>query len=159
MAELENLQIPGLEADFKLAAFIAGGDALTALDALGPEYGLEITRDGLRRLARLLLAESVPPSFTPLPLEVDPEFRDLFGFDVQYEDALNTETFAQHFVSSVEQIDSWLLPVAHADSIAPAVALKGLVPQRDNLDDYLDLVASLLHQQSNAWLAENRNAQ
>lgn len=156
MTELENLQIPGLEADFKLAGFIAGGDALTALDALGPEYGLEITRDGLRRLARLLLAEGVPPSFTPLPLEVDPEFRDLFGFDVQDEEALNAKTFKSRFVSSVEQIGSWLLPVAHAESISPAVALKGLIPQRDNLDDYLDLVASLLHQQSNAWLAENK---
>ena len=81
MSELEGLETPGLEGDFKLAAFMAGGDALKALDALGPEYGFEITRDGLRRLARLLLAETAPPSFTPLPLEVDPEFRDLFGFD------------------------------------------------------------------------------
>ncbi|MFU8833551.1 MAG: hypothetical protein ACNA7J_15545, partial [Wenzhouxiangella sp.] len=45
MSEIERLETPGLEVDFRLAAFMAGGDALRALDALGPEYGFEITRD------------------------------------------------------------------------------------------------------------------
>lgn len=155
MGELEGLETPGLEVDFKLAAFIAGGDALRALDALGPEYGLEITRDGLRRLARLLLAESVPPSFTPLPLEVDPAFRDLFGFNSQDEVEFTSATLTRHLVGSFGHVGSWLLPVAHADSLTPAEALKGLVPQRDNLNDYLELVANLLEEQSSAWLAEN----
>lgn len=155
MSELEGLETPGLEADFRLAAFIAGGDALRALDALGPEYGLEITRDGLRRLARLLLAEAVPPSFTPLPLEVDPEFRDLFGFNTRDEAEFTTAALTRHIAGSFGRVGSWLLPTAHADSISPAEALKGLVPQRENLNDYLELVASLLEEQASAWLAEN----
>jgi len=151
--ELEGLETPGLEVDFKLAAFIAGGDALRALDALGPEYGFEITRDGLRRLARLLLGETAPPSFTPLPLEVDPAFRDLFGFNNRDEDVSATAELTRLIAGS---FGDWLLPVAHADSISPAEALKGVVPQKENLDDYLDLVASLLEEQSSVWLAENK---
>lgn len=159
MSELEDLDTPGLELDFRLAAFIAGGDALRALDALGPEYGFEITRDGLRRLARLLLAEEVPPSFTPLPLEVDPEFRDLFGFDSSSRDETEFTTAAlkQHIAGSFGRVGSWLLSSAHADSIAPAEALKGMVPKPENLDDYLELVASLLEQQSSAWLDKNNS--
>ncbi len=155
MSELEGLATPGLEGDFKLAAFMAGGDALKALDALGPEYGFEITRDGLRRLARLLLAEAVPPSFTPLPLEVDPQFRDLFGFDASEQEAEFPEELTQHITGGLGQLGAWLLPVAQADSFTPAEALKGLVPERDNLDDYLALVASLLEEQASTWLAGN----
>ncbi|WP_247870100.1 hypothetical protein [Methylophaga sp. SB9B] len=125
MNELERLKTPGLEADFKLATFIAGGDALRALDALGPEYGFEITRDGLRRLARLLLAESAPPSFTPLPLEVDPEFRDLFGLNGRDEGVFSPVELAGQISDGFSRLGSWFFPDAHADSIPPAEALKG----------------------------------
>jgi len=152
MSELEDLQTPGLDADFRLATFIAGGDALRALDALGPEYGFEITRDGLRRLARLLLAESVPPSFTPLPLEVDPEFRDLFGLNAPDESVFTPAELTGQIGG---WIGSWLLSAAHAESISPAEALKGVAPRKDNLYSYLELVDSLLQEQSSAWLAKN----
>ncbi|MDQ1333789.1 MAG: hypothetical protein QG552_739 [Thermodesulfobacteriota bacterium] len=38
-------------------AFLAGSDALVALDELGPSVGIEISRDGLIRLARFLMQE------------------------------------------------------------------------------------------------------
>lgn len=155
LSELEGLQTPGLEVDFRLAAFMAGGDALRALDALGPDYGFEITRDGLRRLARLLLSETVPPSFTPLPLEVDPEFRELFGLNANDEPVSATADLMQQIAWALRSARSWLLPVAHANNTPPAEALKGVVPRLDILDDYLDLVASLLEEQASAWLAEN----
>lgn len=155
MLELEDLETSGLETDFKLAAFVAGGDALRALDALGPEYGFEITRDGLRRLARLLLTEEVPPSFTPLPLEVDPAFRDLFGLHTSEEAELSTTELMRHTIGGLGRVGAWLLSPAYADSISPAEALKGLVPQLENLNHYLELVASLLQEQTNAWLAKN----
>jgi len=155
MGELESLETPDLEGDFRLAGFIAGGDALRALDALGPDYGLEITRDGLRKLARLLLAEAVPPSFTPLPLEVDPKFRDLFGLNTQDEADFTTVALMRQITGGFSSVGSWLLPTAYAASITPAEALKGLVPERENLDGYLALVASLLEEQTSFWLAEN----
>jgi len=155
MSELETLETPGLEIDFRLAAFIAGGDALRAIDALGPDYGLEISRDGLRRLARLLLAETVPPSFTPLPLEVDAEFRALFGLDVSVEPTATTAQLMRRIAGGFRWAGSWLLPAAYANNSAPAEALRGLVPRLAILDDYLELVASLLEEQASAWLAEN----
>ncbi len=155
MSELEGLETPGLEVDFRLAAFMAGGDALRALDALGPDYGLEISRDGLRRLARLLLAEEAPASFTPLPLEVDPQFRALFGFGTTDESVFTAAEWSQQIADVVGWAVSWIMPAAHANNIPPAEALKGMVPRLDILDDYLELVASLLEEQSNAWLAAN----
>ena len=155
VSELESLETPGLEVDFRLAAFMAGGDALRALDALGPDYGFEITRDGLRRLARLLLAEEVPPSFTPLPLEVDPEFRALFGLDASVEPVSTTAELMREIAAGLRSARTWLLPAAHASNVPPAEALRGLVPRLATLDDYLDLVASLLEEQASAWLAEN----
>src|SRR5207249_2486438 len=41
----------------RYATFLAAGDALAAVDAAGPSLGLEISADGLRRLARLLEPE------------------------------------------------------------------------------------------------------
>lgn len=155
MGELEGLETLGLEVDFRLAAFMAGGDALRALDALGPDYGLEITRDGLRRLARLLMEETVPASFTPLPLEVDQEFRALFGLDAGGDSVSVTRELMQRIASGLHSAGSWLMPSAQADSLPPAEALRGLVPRRETLDDYLDLVALLLEQESSAWLAED----
>ncbi len=165
LGELERLETPGLEIDFRLAAFMAGGDLLRALDALGPEYGLEITRDGLRRLARMLLAESAPLSFTPLPLEVDPAFRALFGLEPGLEPVTTTATttaaFLRRVATGIGRAADWLMPVAQArntspaDALSPAEALKGLVPRLAILDDYLELVASLLEEQASAWLAAN----
>ncbi len=59
--------------------FIAAGDALAALDELGPEFGLEMTSDGLRRLARVLApGDSADP--LEAPEAVDPELRRALDF-------------------------------------------------------------------------------
>lgn len=60
-------------------AFLTAGDALAALDAAAPGLGLEISADGLRRLARILepdvRGDPIAPSDAP-----DPALRALFGF-------------------------------------------------------------------------------
>lgn len=62
----------------RYAGFIAAGDALVALDRAAPGLGIELSADGLRRLARLLRPEA-----TEDPLQygsdVDPALRSLFG--------------------------------------------------------------------------------
>jgi hypothetical protein len=62
----------------RFASFIAAGDALAALDRAAPGLGIEISADGLRRLARLLA-----PNATEDPLgyseDVDAGLRSLFG--------------------------------------------------------------------------------
>jgi len=62
-------------------SFITAADALEALDRLGPSAGLDISTDGLRRLARLL---NDNPSIDPLkyPVEVDPALQQLFEFGI-----------------------------------------------------------------------------
>ncbi|MGM0633225.1 MAG: lytic transglycosylase domain-containing protein, partial [Pseudomonadota bacterium] len=68
----------------------------------------------------------------------------------------NTSTeVMRHIAGGVRRAGSWLLPAAQASSNSPAEALRGLVPRLATLDAYLDLVASLLEQQTSAWLAEN----
>ncbi len=57
-----SLQLP--EHDLlPFMSFITAADALKALDRLGPAAGLDISTDGLRRLARLL---NDNPSIDPL---------------------------------------------------------------------------------------------
>ena len=61
-------------------AFATGADALRALVALGPAVGVEISAEGLRRLARTLAPEAPDDPVIPVP-GVDPELRAIFGFD------------------------------------------------------------------------------
>jgi len=60
-------------------SFLAAGDALVAIDAAGPSLGIEISPDGLRRLARVL-----EPEFAgdPVAYSEDPDaaLRELFDF-------------------------------------------------------------------------------
>lgn len=144
LADLDGSDVTGLESDLRLAAFMAGGDALRALDALGPAFRLEISSAGLRRLARLLLAEDTPERFTPLPLDVDPAFRSLFNLDSP------APPGPQGLLWNM--LDA-LVPVAVAREVSPAEALRGVVPRLATLDDYLRLVARLLQQQTGAHLS------
>jgi hypothetical protein len=120
----------------ELAAFLAGGDALRALEALGPDYGVEISRDGLRRLARILLAEAAPPAFTPLPLEVDPRLRALLR--------LPEETTAEPEGGSAGRWTLHLIRPAQARRLEPARALHRRPPEIGWLEEYLGLVEQLL---------------
>ena len=71
-------ELPGAEAA-QLLTFLAAGDALTVLDQAGPAFGIEVSADGLRRMARM-----IAPTATGDPLEyspdVDPVLRRLLGF-------------------------------------------------------------------------------
>lgn len=143
LATLARADLPELGGDLHLAGFIAGGDALRALDGLGPEYGIEITRDGLRRLARLLLADAAPDSFTPLPLEVNQQLRRLFTLDPE---TSSTPPVLQDLVQ-------WLIPMAQAEEPAPRLTTK--VPRRGELQAYLKQVALILDAKADARLGEN----
>ena len=144
LATLAHANLPALGGNLHLAGFIAGGDALRALDGLGPEYGVEITRDGLRRLARLLLAEDAPASFTPLPLEVDQRLRRLFALDDPQ--TARADPVFPHLVQ-------WLVPAARAAESAPQLTTK--VPDPDQLQPYLAQVAAILDAKANGRLGSD----
>jgi hypothetical protein len=63
----------------RYATFLAAGDALAAFDAAGPALGIEISAEGLRRLARVLAPDYVgdPVAYSEAP---DEALRELFHF-------------------------------------------------------------------------------
>ncbi len=67
------------EGALRYLGFVAAGDALRALDALGPEWGIEISADGLRRLARVM-APRAPEDPVAYRDAVDPQLRRSLGF-------------------------------------------------------------------------------
>jgi hypothetical protein len=62
----------------RYAEFISAGDALLVLDQATPGLGIEISADGLRRLARMLRPDAVEDPLL-YSLDVDPTLRTLFG--------------------------------------------------------------------------------
>lgn len=52
-------ELPGIEG-LRYITFIAATDAIYELQRLGAPFGLEISSDGLRRLARILIANKQP---------------------------------------------------------------------------------------------------
>lgn len=69
---------PGAEA-IRYISFIQAADALAALEQIGPALGLELTADGLRRLARMI-APTDPTDPLRYDTAVDPQLRILLGF-------------------------------------------------------------------------------
>ena len=70
----------GSQAVLRYLGFIAAGDALAALDGLGPEFGFEFTSDGLRRLARVIAPGDTAADPLAAPDAVDPELRRSLDF-------------------------------------------------------------------------------
>jgi hypothetical protein len=128
-------------------SFISAGDALQALDQLGPESGIEISADGLRRLARMVApaATGDPLSYT---LDVDPQLRDLFGFGPPLPPPEENPDVAP---------TSWLFSGGTAwaadvpDEEALVKRLNSWAPTRADVAEYAPLVRELLDSVT-AWL-------
>ncbi len=71
-------ELPGAEAA-QVLTFLAAGDALRVLDQAGPSFGIEVSADGLRRMARMIAPTSPgdPLEYSP---DIDPVLRRLLGF-------------------------------------------------------------------------------
>jgi hypothetical protein len=119
----------------RFVAFVNAGDALMALDAVGQQYGVRIDRDGLRTVARSLVA-TVGDDELAYTLAPDAELRELFGFDPDLGWVAPVATSAWY---------TWLLPAAWAAAIDPSLAteLDGWVPEPADLDRYLAAMDSL----------------
>src|SRR5439155_411897 len=126
----------------RYASFVAAGDALAALDAAAPSLGLEISGDGLRRLARVLDPTYVgdPLAYTEAP---DPVLRELFHF---HEPAPSESTPAPPPADE----SSWLGPRTAWAAPPPdelgtiARRLDRWLPRPDELTAYRDAVGRLL---------------
>lgn len=136
---LRRLQagLPGEDA-LRYLGFIAAADALEAIVELGPAMGLDLSANGLRRLARM-----IGPAATEDPVAydvaVDPTLRELFGFGPPLE------------LPSASVDDSWsswlASPAWAADDGERDILLRlnRWVPTREEIPEYLALVRHLLH--------------
>lgn len=113
-------------------SLLTATDALYALDRLGPSIGLEISADGLRRLARLINAKTTAD---PLRYDeaVDPDLQRLF---------LDPAPLAPEQPSGF-RFDLW--PVSSAWAATSTERLDLWAPRKDQLGEYLPLVARLLN--------------
>ena len=127
-------------------AFLSAGDALFLLDRTAPGLGLEMSANGLRRLAR-----AMRPTDTGDPLQydwnLDPFLQELFeldrpAVDEPGKDAVPPSSFLHEWLD-------WWLSAAHAE--APPADLQQLsdrlddwVPKSAELDAYQEAVAALL---------------
>jgi hypothetical protein len=136
--------LPGGES-FRLLVFLAAGDALRALDQAGPALGVEVSADGLRRLARMVEPEYAgdPLQYTPA---VDPTVRNLFGFGDIEERELGP--------GSMFELWRWIEP---RSAFAEEEDWRHwMVPAREELGGYLQRVGSLLHETAERMVLAKR---
>lgn len=136
-------------------SFIAAGDALAALDQIGPEIGVEISADGLRRLARM-----AAPSSTEDPLAysdaVDPQLRQLFGFGAPLPPP---DLSAQPTEEETPTAWGWFpLRAAFAATDSPPQGLERWAPPTDSdgIGPYLQAVREVLNEATQKSLASSK---
>ncbi|MDH3688517.1 MAG: lytic transglycosylase domain-containing protein [Gammaproteobacteria bacterium] len=129
--------LPG-ESAMRYLSLITAAEALRAIDELGPDTGLEISLDGLRRMARILAPDSTEDPLI-YDLEVDPELRELFDFGPPLSPPRPNP--------DVDTSGSWIPKIwaAEAPDSALVHRLNTWVPERDEIAAYLPLVAELLN--------------
>jgi len=128
-------------------SFITAADALNSLDCLGPSVGLDISTDGLRRLARLLNDD---PSIDPLKHlnETDPALQKLFDFGMPGEDIQQKKPQGSNFqlIRPAYAANSW-------------DRLNRWVPTANEVKPYLLEIRNLLLEAADARIRSSPKAQ
>lgn len=151
-------------------AFFTASDALVAMDKLGPALGLEISRDGLIRLARLLSAgETDPPLY--YSYAVDPMLRNSLGLGPPLEDfgpisnMQELELPAERENTSrpddrQSRLHRFLFPRAWATEAIPTLfdRVKEWIPPARNPEPYIGKVRDLLEGTADKVLAADPRA-
>jgi septal ring-binding cell division protein DamX len=127
-----GLQQPGQE-PLLWTSLLTATDALYALDRLGPAVGLDISADGLRRLLRMIDEHR---GIETLNYEeaIDPELRGLLQ-PLSSPEPEPGKSSGFHFMS-------WLIGTAWAGDESDR--LNRWAPSKDQLGEYLPLIAKLL---------------
>jgi soluble lytic murein transglycosylase-like protein len=131
-------------------SFVAAADALRALDELGPSVGVEVSANGLRRLARMLApAAAEDPLFYSDRL--DPALRELFGFGPPLPAPQPNPD-----VDLSRWWPLWMAVPAWAAAADPVARLNRWIPAGAELNEYLPLVRELLRAAADRTLAAGR---
>lgn len=133
----------------QVLSFITASDALASIDKYGPELGLDISVNGLRRLARLLNRDA---SIDPIERDEkeDPQLRNLLGLD---DEVVKSEN---------ELMENWLdffIKPVYATTKLPAKLtdkLNNWVPKKKEINRYLPMVKKVLAAVSQAQLDKHK---
>ena len=141
---------------FSYLAFFTASDALVALDKLGPTLGLEISRDGLVRLARLLSTNVTDPTLS-YSYSVDPELRKFLGLGPPLDDSGPTSDLQELELpkepetnAKTDDRQSWLghflFPLAWAKEGTPTMLdqVRQWIPSMKDPELYIGKVRNLL---------------
>lgn len=139
---LRELQtdLPG-ETAIRYLSFIAAADALKGIESLGPGAGLDMSADGLRRMARMIAPADAQDPLTR-SLEVDAELRTLMGFGPAIEPPQRGG--GALWLNAIVRVAR---ATARVDPVL-VVKLNRWVPDYNNAEGYLPLVEDLLEQTS-----------
>ena len=129
------------------ALFLNAGDVLLAIDRKAPGLGVEITSDGLRRLARTLQPDVADP--LKFDQEVDPELRRLFEFGPDTPPLPSPALPSPQSSLGDRFLDRLFRPAHAKEAAVDPVAdlgkrLDRWVPGSEQLTDYQDVVGGLL---------------
>jgi len=131
-------------------SFITAADALMILDELGPTFGIEISRNGLIRLARILGGETLELDYSPeinrtlqMLFESDPEPKTDSSWQKRslQENELMADTYMTRLIS---QVTGYLVSSAFADTLPSFQEIKSWQVPAGDLPGYLDRVRDLL---------------
>lgn len=148
---------------FSYLAFFTASDALVVLDKLGPTLGLEINRDGLLRLARLLSTDVTDP-ILGYSYSLDPGLRKFLGLGPPLDESGPTDGQELELLDEPEKNSrnddrrSWLgrflFPRAWANENIPSMLdrVKQWIPPVRNPNHYIGKVRTLLEGAADAIL-------
>jgi len=138
-------------------AFFSASDALVILDKLGPALNIEISRDGLLRLARLLLQDGGKISLD-YSKALDPRLREFLGlgppldesgpgFDIE-ELELPENTEEKKKDSGIEFFRRLWTSIAHAEEavLVRLADVKEWIPPARDFGPYIERVQEILEQ-------------
>ncbi len=148
-------------------AFFTAADALAALDKLGPTLGLEISRNGLLRLARLLSTSTSDPTLS-YSYALDPGLREFLGLGPPLDDSgpasdVQEMDLPEEMEKNAKPDDrqSWLgrflFPMAWAKEGSPAILaqIKQWIPSARDPNLYIGKVRNLLEEATDKILIAN----
>ncbi len=128
-------------------SFITAADALTILDELGPAFGIEISREGLIRLAKIAGGESVELHYAP---GIDRVLQQLFDIDPEPGRPDSTRPQAPDVQpdtssnSMFRAIETFLLPAAAAASTPSFAEIKKWQAPSLPSDSYIGRIRQVL---------------
>ncbi|MBP1741173.1 MAG: hypothetical protein H6Q48_3466 [Deltaproteobacteria bacterium] len=152
-------------------AFFTAADALAIVEKLGPAVGIELTPEGLRRLASLLSEEGKETGLV-YSYELDPKLRELLGLGPPLPESgpsFDAEEFEFREESEEESLPpeeslrhGSLLQLASAGDRAPAIPpeLHEWIPpqSKEGLPQYLSKVHQVLQKATEETLSKNQHA-